>query len=499
MSISISGLICFQVYWIHLTLKEKEREFDQKINEILAEVEDEIKDSEAKKFLKKFDVSKTANLKIYTDQTIAGDSLFAKHLEKNKLFSKSFDSLKIKGKSVFITSSSEEAWKMREKDSSTLPKHTTIVRYQKKKDKLTEIVNEMSLAFAFQEMSLEERIDSINIKALLSKALIDHGITDIDYSYSVRDLNKDTVVHSISGDSSLQVSSFERKIFTDDRSTAGLLSINVPNKRGYMLKKIWWLLLISFLLTGIMIFTFAYTISGILRQKKISQIKADFINNMTHEFKTPIATISLAIDSILHKKVKGKPREVERLGDIIKKENSRMNQQVESLLEMALFDKEEIKLHFEEINVHDLIKELYTSYELKTNSKDGEIQLNLAAMKTYIMADKMHLYNAIRNLIDNGIKYSKQKFKLIIESNSDDQSFSIKVSDNGIGMDSETQKRVFDRFYRKTGGNLHPTKGFGLGLSYVKEIVERMGGRVSVMSKINEGSTFCIHIPFIEK
>ncbi len=218
---------------------------------------------------------------------------------------------------------------------------------------------------------------------------------------------------------------------------------------------------------------------------------------MTHEFKTPVATISLAIDSMLHPEVKEKTEELEKYGRIIKKENQRMNDQVERLLEMALFDRQELTLNVQAFDAHLLIHELKEDFKLKIKAEEGTIDLSLNAVKQMIIADRMHFYNAIRNVIDNGIKYSSSTFNIQISTEVIQHQLQINIQDSGIGMSSETLKRIFDRFYRKSSGNLHSTKGFGLGLAYTQEILEKMGGSITAKSSLGSGSEFKINIPLM--
>ncbi|MBL4710503.1 MAG: HAMP domain-containing histidine kinase [Flavobacteriales bacterium] len=224
-------------------------------------------------------------------------------------------------------------------------------------------------------------------------------------------------------------------------------------------------------------------------------MKADFINNMTHEFKTPVATISLAIDSILHKEIINKPDQIEKFGSIIKKENPRMNNQIERLLNIALFDKESFELNRETVNVHQLLLELKENFEINTNNQSGDFALFLNAEKAIILADKMHFYNVLRNIIDNGIKFSNEAFRIKVTTLNTNQSLIIRISDQGIGMNKDTQSKIFTRFYRKTEGDIHATKGFGLGLTYVKEVIEKMRAMIAVESELNKGTTFTITIP----
>jgi two-component system, OmpR family, phosphate regulon sensor histidine kinase PhoR len=254
---------------------------------------------------------------------------------------------------------------------------------------------------------------------------------------------------------------------------------------------------IAIVFTLIIIAAFALTIRTMLRQKKLSEIKNDFINNMTHEFKTPIATISLAVDAIRNVKVQQDMKKLAYFGDIIKEENQRMNRQVETLLKAALLDRQEVELNLKPINAHQVIQDVADNFALRLHEKQGSLELKLTAENDLIEADEVHFSNLVNNLMDNAVKYSKDNvpLKISLSTFSTTKMFTIRIEDNGIGMNRETLKRIFEKFYRAHTGNIHNVKGFGLGLSYVKTVVEAHDGNIRAESVLGRGSCFTIDLP----
>ena len=244
---------------------------------------------------------------------------------------------------------------------------------------------------------------------------------------------------------------------------------------------------------------FSVTVFALIRQKKLSEIKNDFINNMTHEFKTPLATISLAVDALRNNKVIEDRTRMEYFSSIIKEENRRMNKHVETILQAALMDRQEIKLNKSPLHVHELIQQVISNYTLQLQEKEGRIELDLNADNDLINADEVHFRNLISNLVDNAVKYSGDKLILKISSFNSNRSMVLKFEDNGIGMSKETVKRIFEKFYRAHTGNLHNVKGFGLGLSYVKTIIDAHGGGIKVDSSPGKGSCFTLDVPVINE
>ena len=234
-----------------------------------------------------------------------------------------------------------------------------------------------------------------------------------------------------------------------------------------------------------------------IRQKKISDIKTDFINNMTHEFKTPIATISVAIDSINNPKVLQRPDIIKNYTKVIKEENNRMNTRVEQVLQMALLDSSEFKLNEKILDIHEVIRTITDNIRLQAESRNGKLIVDLEAQRMHVMADESHMTNVLISILDNGIKYSPVNPEIKVSTFNSGPSIIISISDNGIGMNSETQKKIFDKFFRVTSGNIHSIKGFGLGLSYAKAIVLAHRGEIKVTSEVDQGSRFDIVLPSI--
>jgi len=276
-----------------------------------------------------------------------------------------------------------------------------------------------------------------------------------------------------------------------------VLVVVVPQIKNIVRKSLLPQMTFSILLMIVIITAFTLTVRTMLRQKKLSEIKNDFINNMTHEFKTPLATISLAVDALKNEKVTGDPQKLGYFRSIIKEENQRMNRQVETILKSALMERQEVELNLKPINVHEVIQDVADNFMLRLQEKQGHLETNLQAEHFMIDADEVHFSNLINNLLDNAVKYSKENVppKVSISTFSTPKKISIKIEDNGIGMTRETLKRIFEKFYRAHTGNIHNVKGFGLGLSYVKTVVEAHGGTIKADSIIGKGSCMTIELP----
>ncbi|MCL4113222.1 UNVERIFIED_CONTAM: hypothetical protein GTU68_032849 [Idotea baltica] len=294
----------------------------------------------------------------------------------------------------------------------------------------------------------------------------------------------------------LELNAYEVNLFNrDDKDPPANLRVFFPKKTSFLISSVFPALLSSVILTGLILFCFVYTINVILTQKKVSLMKTDFINNMTHEFKTPIATISLAADSINNPKVMSKPNLIHRYANIIKEENSRMLDQVEKVLNIAKLDKEDFQLKITELDANDLVSSAVAMAELKVQDRGGEITMSLNAKNSLIHGDENHISNILHNLLDNANKYSAEKPIINISTIDAKGGISIIIKDNGIGMSKDDVKRIFEKFYRVSTGNLHDVKGFGLGLSYVKAIVDAHKGKINVDSQLDVGSTFTVFLP----
>ena len=275
------------------------------------------------------------------------------------------------------------------------------------------------------------------------------------------------------------------------------LVVSALDWKDAAVKELRFRIITSILFTIIIITAFYLTVRTMLRQKKLGEIKNDFINNMTHEFKTPIATISLAVDAMKNEKVLQDRGKMTYFSSIIKEENQRMNRQVETILKASQLEKQEVELNMQPLRVHEVVKDVVDNFALQLEEKGGKAELLLNASNDLILADEVHFSNMVNNLIDNAVKYSKENTPLLLKitTQSNGKNITMKVEDNGIGMNKETVKRVFERFYRAHTGNLHNVKGFGLGLSYVKTVVQAQGGAIKVDSVLGRGSIFTIELP----
>lgn len=252
-----------------------------------------------------------------------------------------------------------------------------------------------------------------------------------------------------------------------------------------------WIVSTIFLL--LVVVFFSYTIWVIMKQRKLSEIRTDFINNMTHELKTPISTISLSTEVLTNPKITNDPERLKNYANIIKEETERLRLQVDKVLQMATLDKNRLNLEMEEVNLHDVIKKTVEGFELILGSNEGKIEVSLKASNPVIKGDRIHLTNIFFNLIDNAIKYSKNKPKILISTVDYKNGLNIRVKDNGIGMNREQQKHVFENFYRVPTNDRHDVKGFGIGLNYVMKMVKKHHGKIQLKSELRSGSTFRIY------
>jgi len=280
------------------------------------------------------------------------------------------------------------------------------------------------------------------------------------------------------------------------RSSDTQLGVWFPDEGSRAWHNILWWLILCFVLISTLVFGLSYTIYSFLRQKKLSEMKSDFVNNMTHEFKTPIATISLASEMLMKPSVIASGEKARKYATIIYDENQRLRNQVEHILQIAVLDREEFNLRKRETEVHGLIQELVEQFNLHIKERDGSIQMELEASSTLVFADSMHLRNIISNLLDNACKYSPHKPSILVRTSNLNNGILISVEDKGIGISQENQKQVFRKLYRVPTGNVHDVKGFGLGLFYVKTMVEAHEGWIRLKSELNRGSRFELFLPF---
>jgi len=338
-------------------------------------------------------------------------------------------------------------------------------------------------------------IDEDQVRKVLEEELLNRDVP-IPFEFAILQdsaiINKQPVVDSLK----LLTTDFKVNLYPNDIFQKNLkLALWFPNRDSFVYRSLNWLLLASFLFSVIILVTFGLSVFYILRQKKISEMKSDFINNMTHEFKTPIATISVATDSITNEKVVNDPERIRYFAGMIKKENHRMNRQVEDILTIARLDRKDFEFVWEAVDVHELISDAVQGIQIQVEKREGKIDLNLNAANPVITTDKIHGTNVIYNLLDNAMKYSVNQPDIIITTSNKQKGVLISVEDKGIGMTKAVQSKIFERFYRQTTGNIHNVKGFGLGLNYVKAVLEANKGSISVQSEPGKGSRFDVFLP----
>ncbi len=346
---------------------------------------------------------------------------------------------------------------------------------------------------------ITQRIDVFQLDSLLRAELGNQGI-DLPYQYGIiNKVSQEVLLTSTEREQEIDQATFQVNLFPNDLlGNQHLLTVFFPGQQKFLLNKILISLASSALLMLVIISCFGVAIFVIIRQKKLSEIKNDFINNMTHEFKTPISTVSLACEALQDTDIRKDERFVSRYVNVIKDENTRLGRQVEKVLQAATLEKKDFKLKYEKVNVHKIIEKALSNIELLVQKRDGEITKSLNANNFEFYSDQVHLTNIIYNLLDNANKYSPEKPLIKIDTEDSSDSILIRISDKGIGMSRDVSRKIFDKFYRAPTGNLHDVKGFGLGLTYVKTMVDAFGGTIEVNSIPGEGSCFEVYLPTIK-
>ncbi|WP_423146508.1 sensor histidine kinase [Rubrolithibacter danxiaensis] len=396
-----------------------------------------------------------------------------------------------------INSKLKESLKEQEKQVKKVNNYLDSVKTVKQK---TALFEDLANEYEQSKVPLFERINPKLIDTLLQAELTNLGI-QLPYNYQVRSAQSDSVLFTKivdKGATASNYNTYSTSLFPKEVvKESGVLSITFPTKRTFMFENMDAILASSFSLLLVLVGCFSYTIFIIFRQKKISEMKTDFINNMTHEFKTPVATIMIASEALKDPEIAEDRKRVDRLAGIIYDENVRLGDHIERVLNIARIDKDNLKLDLKQVEVHDLITAVADSMSLQLQKRNAVINLNLDASKTTILADEFHLSNVIFNLIDNASKYSKENPEITISTIITNKNLVLKVADKGIGMSKDQLSKIFDQFYRIPTGNLHDVKGFGLGLSYVNNIVKRLQGTIRVKSEKDKGSEFELIFPTI--
>ncbi|CAN5627302.1 HAMP domain-containing sensor histidine kinase [soil metagenome] len=540
MSVALIGIICLQVYWITHDIHLKEQQFEQTVSQAMNSIVDRIETAEAFSIMNKnlvayADPAHVTNILVRDSELVPPitvndtDIVFPECIpmpvqEGPPPLLEDLDNADINiefhrpgsNQTIlryhhknFFHSDSVSTHRVRTSevtriynDSAEITIRRSEEKLKAKVEKMNQLMADWAREFVTNEPNIKQRLTTCELDTIISNELRNRGIP-LTYDYCVmnNDSNK-MLICSCPGKGSdeLLKSKFRTQLFPNDLfSKPNFLVISFPNSITYVLSSMWLMLAGSSVFTLIILFVFMYTIQVIIRQKKISDIKSDFINNMTHEFKTPIATISLAADSLKNPKVVADPEKMDYFTRIIREENKRMNAQVEHVLQMAQIEKGELALRTEELNIHDIILQAVDLIKIQVESREGTLTAELNSVKPVLKADSLHLSNVIFNLLDNANKYSQDKPVIVISTEDLNNGVIVKVKDFGMGMTRETMKKIFEKFYRVPTGNIHNIKGFGLGLSYVKAIVEQHHGYIDVKSEPGKGSTFEVFIPHDNK
>jgi two-component system phosphate regulon sensor histidine kinase PhoR len=365
---------------------------------------------------------------------------------------------------------------------------------QKRSSEFKNLSDQMIMEIYQWERALN--IDNKDIEFALRQSFGFRGIKT-PYEYAVI---KDGVIqdgtYKKSQKKDFMKSTYMVRLFPDNIIRQDIvLSVIFPERTNYVLGRMVWILGGSLVFSLFILATFAMSLYLIIRQKKISEMKSDFLNNMTHEFKTPIATISLAADTITNPKVIKDEASIRHFIGMIKKENSRMNKKVETILQIASLDKKEIEFHYENLSLHSIIGHAVETIDIQVQQRDGSIKLKLNAKEDSVYADAEHLTNLVNNLLDNAIKYSPESPDITVSTWNSEKGIIMSVEDKGIGMTKAVQSKIFERFYRQSSGNVHDVKGFGLGLNYARAIIDAHRGNINVFSEPGKGSRFEVFLP----
>ena len=366
---------------------------------------------------------------------------------------------------------------------------------QRRRESFLNDINWWNYKMFLEERPIQERIDSVFLKEVLTLVMAETGI-ELEYKYAIKNSNlgKDKTVFGDMNFDPGRRKVYPQPLFQNDLNGAkpNYLYIYFPKRSGYLLRETGITIIPTVILTAFLIGIFVYTIMVIFRQKKLSMIKNDFINNMTHELKTPISTISLASQMLEDGSITNTPQTIEHISRVINQESKRLSYQVEKVLQMAVFNEGKLKFKFKEFDVNKMVETVAANFELRVKSKNGKLTTEKLAERPIISGDEVHITNVIFNLLDNAVKYSNDSPEIKITTENKNGQLAISVQDKGIGIPKEHQVQIFDRFYRVPTGNIHNVKGFGLGLSYVKKIVDSHNAKIKVESVVNKGTKFTI-------
>ncbi len=505
MTTALLGLIGVQGYWIRNAVDVKQQQFKQVVNKALTSVVEQLEEMETMDNIVHEIIPDSVPLSIYyfpdsnksegTKLVIeAGSSVV--DLENNVILRPTPE--------YFIADSMIPPPEVPGVRIHTREHFETyVIRQRELREQLSDKVNQKSIfvenileKMIRENPRIEERLNVEILNDLIYKEFTQKNI-DLDYEFAVRKRPENEFVFQSKGFEDITKSDvYQKALYPNDLvSNFSFLTLYFPNEKNYFFKSLGFMGVSSALLTLLLVLIFLLTLYIIFRQKKLSEIKTDFVNNMTHELKTPISTISLASQMLKDDSIPIQEKNVDQITKVIDDESKRLGYQVEKVLQMAIFDRGKIRLKIKELDIHRLIRNVVSNFAMQVDNKNGTIDLHLDAETSTLSVDEVHFTNIISNLLDNAIKYCNTKPEIVIRTEISGKKIIISVEDNGVGIRKEELKHIFERFYRVPTGNIHNVKGFGLGLSYVKKIVEEHGGTIVVDSQLQKGTRFSISLP----
>ncbi|MEM7108151.1 MAG: HAMP domain-containing sensor histidine kinase [Bacteroidota bacterium] len=489
MSVALLGLCGFQVYWINNSIALNKERFNRTVRATLDEVVNKLERREAIQI-----TAKTLSTVKRNPHWIESVDLL--RLDSTSRIILNTDSVKRRSRQIIIRTDTFNATPEGINEKHVY-RDTFFMNLNDRLANKSDLVDVVFKQFVSDKRDITQRINSNLLDSLLVKSLTEKGI-DLSYQFAVWNSEDDTLVltNALHDFRALKNSDFRVGLFPNDLlGNVNYLMLNFPDQNQYLFSQIWKTLVASVLFVLIIVGSFSYAIFIIFRQKKLSEIKNDFINNMTHEFKTPIATISLACEAIQEAQVRGNENTFIRYIGMIRDENRRLGDQVEKVLQAAILEKDSFKLKVEETDLLELLYPMVDKAKEKVNAVKGELHAEFKSLDNHLLADRHHLTNLFYNLLDNAVKYSQGKVNIVIRTFNEGNTVAVEVQDQGIGMNREELGRIFDKFYRVPTGDRHDVKGFGLGLNYAKTIVNLHKGSISAASEPSKGSTFTVKLP----
>ncbi len=495
-ALTFMGLLYIQIIYMKSMIRMRDDQFTEGVRRSLYAVSSLLEQDETKYFLEE-DVAEVESSSVYTQY--GGTP----HLGGVKY---SFTTHSGLAGEVTLKSDAEKIYKLQ--NESNVASSYKSMREELKGQYLYQkgviddvIINIMNKA---GDRPIEERADSSNVRAYLTRELENNGL-ELPFEFAVMN-RAGNVFYSTSGfgesaNGALNNSMFVQPLFRNDPAAKkNYLKVYFPSKNKYILNSVKFMIP-SFAFSFVLLIVFMYTIVVAFRQKKITEMKNDFINNMTHEFKTPISTISLAAQMLNDPSVRKSPTMMQHISGVINDETKRLRFQVEKVLQMSMFDKKKGTLRMQDVDANSVISNVVNTFRLKVEKYGGKINTLFDAEDAIVNVDEMHFTNVIFNLLDNAFKYRKEETPLeltVSTGNVSKDKLEIVVADNGIGIKKEDVKKIFEKFYRVSTGNRHDVKGFGLGLAYVHKMINLMGGEIKAESELGKGTRFIIVLPLLE-